>query len=88
LEEVLMTRTEIFEALCVLVEDRELSTQRKVCQIFSLMGKMSPEPGSGNIKDMVIDYNKHLIKRKKPKFQPTARQSLIAKEVMRKLGLI
>ena len=83
-----MTKTEIFEALCVLVEDQGLSTQRKVCQIFAVMGKMSPEPGSGNIKEMVIDYNKHLIKRPKPKFKPTPQQSMKAREVMRKLGLI
>jgi len=78
-----MRRKELEDELLLLVGD-----MRKVERIFTLFSKLSPEPNSGNIKNVVVNYNKHLIKKAPKKVVGTIEQRAKAKEILRRMGMI
>jgi hypothetical protein len=61
----------------------------KVEKIFELFGKLTPEPNSGNIRDEIPNYNKHLIKKVgRQKINFTVEQQNATRAMLRKMGLI
>jgi hypothetical protein len=78
-----MTRNELRKELYALVGD-----MRKVDQIFALFGKLSPEPNSGNLRSAIPNYNKHLVKKVRPKLVVSPEHKAKAKEILRRMGMI
>jgi len=63
--------------------------RREVEAILTVIGKLTPEPNSGNIRTPVPNYNSHLIKRAKPKrLNISPELAAKAKEIMRKMGML
>jgi len=63
----------------------------QVEQIFTVMGKLSPER-DGNIRKEVPNYNKHLVRKVRkpgqPKVKFTPEQRNNARALLRKMGMI
>jgi len=84
-----MTKGDVIAGMCVIIDDPDLTTAHKVAHIFTLMGKLSPDPGSGNLKREVPNYNKHLVKKVgRPKVVATPEQRAKAREILRQMGML
>ena len=84
-----MRKADLNLLLAAIIEG-PLPTWRKLEEIWKAMGQLTPEPHSGNIKPVIENYNKHLIKRvgREPKTRFTPQEKNTSRAIMRKLGLI
>jgi len=86
-----MTRNEFKQQLAIIIEGSQ-PTHKKVEAILVAMGRLAPEPGSGNLKTVVPNYNSHLVRKvqkqglPKVKFKPEQRNA--ARALLRKMGMI
>jgi len=92
-----MRKAELAEQLHALLQDVvqrsggewKRSYGRDVEQIFVLFGKLSPEPNSGNLRTVVPDYNKHLVKKVgKPTIKVAPEHAAKAREILRRMGML
>ena len=84
-----MRKVDVVAGMRVIIDDPDLTTTHKIDNIFRLIGKLSPEPGSGNLKREVPNYNKHLVKKVgRRRIETTPEQRAIARRILREMGMI
>ena len=84
-----MNKRDVTAAMSVIIDDPDLTTSHKVAHIFTLMGKLTPEPGSGNVRPKAVNYNSHLVRKVgRPKVVATPEQKIIARRILRELGML
>jgi hypothetical protein len=92
-----MTRNEVAEVIHQMIQtivqesggQWKQSYRREVERIFEVMGKLSPDPDSGNIRKVVPNYNSHLVKKVgRTPIRSTPEQRAKAREILRQMGLI